>query len=264
MTVHFIGAGPGAPDLITVRAQRLIAACPVCLYAGALVPEEVLAHAPAGARVVDTQHLTLDQIIAELRAAHARGEDVARLHSGDLSIYSAAAEQMRRLDALDIPWDVTPGVPAFAAAAASLRRELTIPEVAQTVILTRYSRRASSMPKGEDLAGLAAHGATLVIHLGAQAIEEIAVTLTPHYGAACPAAVVARASWPDELVLRAPLAEIAARVLDAGVERTATIFVGPALAAAGFRDSHLYSPARERPENRAAVSDGRVIGPGER
>ncbi len=263
MTVHFIGAGPGAPDLITLRAQRLIAACPVCLYAGALVPEEVLAHAPADARVIDTQHLTLDEIVQELGAAHERGEDVARLHSGDLSIYSAAAEQMRRLDALDIPWDVTPGVPAFAAAAAALRRELTIPEVAQTVILTRHGRRASSMPQGEDLAGLAAHRATLVIHLGAQAIEEIAVTLTPHYGAACPAAVVARASWPDELVLRAPLAEIAARVHDAGVERTATIFVGPALAAAGFRDSHLYSPARERPENGAALTDERVMGPGD-
>lgn len=246
MTVHFIGAGPGAPDLLTLRAQRLIAACPVCLYAGALVPLEILAHAPADARVVDTQDLTLDQIAAEMMAAHEIGEDVARLHSGDLSIYSAAAEQMRRLDELGVPWDVTPGVPAFAAAAAALRRELTVPEVAQTVILTRYGRRASAMPPGEDLASLAAHGATLVIHLGAQAIEEIAATLTEHYGPGCPAAVVARASWPDEIVLRGTLADIAGRMRDADVLRTATILVGPALAADGFRDSHLYSKARDR------------------
>jgi precorrin-4/cobalt-precorrin-4 C11-methyltransferase len=246
MTVHFIGAGPGAPDLLTLRAQRLIAASPVCLYAGALVPVEILAHAPAGARLLDTQDLTLEQIVAELETAHARGEDVARLHSGDVSIYSACAEQMRRLDALGIPWDVTPGVPAFAAAAAALRRELTIPEVAQTVILTRYGRRASAMPPGEELGSLAAHGATLVVHLGAQAIGEIAATLAAHYGEDCPAAVVARASWPDELVLRGTLATIAAAVEQAGVTRTATILAGPALAAQGFRDSHLYSCDRER------------------
>ena len=250
MTVHFIGAGPGAPDLLTLRAQRLIMAAPVCLYAGALVPREVLAHAPAGARVVDTQDLDLDQILDELRRAHDRGEDVARLHSGDLSIYSAAAEQMRRLDALGIPWDVTPGVPAFAAAAASLRRELTLPGVAQTVVLTRYGRRASLMPDGEELGGLAAHAATLVIHLGAQAIAEIAAKLVPHYGGRCPAAVVARASWPDEIVLRGTLETIARLVTDAGVRRTATIVVGPALAAEGFRDSHLYSSARERLRSR--------------
>jgi precorrin-4/cobalt-precorrin-4 C11-methyltransferase len=247
VTVHFIGAGPGAPDLLTLRAQRLIASSPVCLYAGALVPREVLEHAPAGARVVDTQNLDLDAIVAELQAAHKRGEDVARLHSGDLSIYSAAAEQMRRLDALDIPWDVTPGVPAFAAAAAALGRELTIPEVAQTVILTRYGKRASAMPAGEELSGLAAHGTTLAIHLGAQAIEEIVATLVPYYGEQCPVAVVARASWPDELVLRGRLATIAADVEAAGVRRTATILVGPALAAEGFRDSHLYSHERQRP-----------------
>jgi precorrin-4/cobalt-precorrin-4 C11-methyltransferase len=247
MTVHFIGAGPGAPDLLTLRAQRLIAASPVCLYAGALVPREVLEHAPAGARVIDTQHLNLDQISSELQAAHARGEDVARLHSGDLSIYSAAAEQMRRLDALDIPWDVTPGVPAFAAAAAALGRELTIPEVAQTVILTRYGKQASAMPAGERLSSLAAHGATLAIHLGTQAIDEIVATLVPHYGEQCPIAVVARASWPDELILRGTLATIAAAVHATNVRRTATILVGPALAAEGFRDSHLYSHARERP-----------------
>ncbi len=244
MTVHFIGAGPGAPDLLTLRAQRLIAAAPVCLYAGALVPPEVLGHAPAHARLVDTQHLDLDAIVEELRSAHDDGHDVARLHSGDLSIYSAAAEQMRRLDALDIPWDVTPGVPAFAAAAAALRCELTIPAVAQTVVLTRYGRRASPMPPGEDLAGLAAHGATLVVHLGAQAIDEIVAAVQPHYGPDCPVAVVARASWPDERVLRGTLTDIAAAVEDAGIRRTATILVGPALAAEGFRDSHLYSGAR--------------------
>lgn len=246
MTVHFIGAGPGAPDLLTLRAQRLIASCPVCLYAGSLVPAEILAHAPPGTRTVDTRDLTLDEIIAELQAAHQAGHDVARLHSGDLSIYSAAAEQMRRLDALGIPWDVTPGVPAFAAAAASLERELTVPGVAQTVILTRHRRRSSAMPEGEELAALAAHGATLVIHLGAQAVEEIAASLTPAYGADCPAAVVARASWPDEVVLRGTLRTIAAQTRAAGIERTATVIVGRALAAEGFRDSHLYSPARER------------------
>jgi precorrin-4/cobalt-precorrin-4 C11-methyltransferase len=246
VTVHFIGAGPGAPDLLTLRGRDLIAGCPVCLYAGALVPAEILAHAPPGARIVDTQHLTLDEIAAECERAHERGDDVARLQSGDLSIYSAAAEQMRRLDALGIPWDVTPGVPAFAAAAAALRRELTIPEVAQTVILTRYGKRASAMPPGERLAGLAAHGVALAIHLGAQAIDEIAATLIPHYGEDCPAAVVARASWPDEVVLRGRLAGIADDVRAANIRRTATILVGPALAADGFRDSHLYSEARER------------------
>jgi len=246
MTVHFIGAGPGAPDLLTLRAQRLIAASPVCLYAGALVPAEILAHAPPGARIVDTQRLDLDAIVSELRDAHDAGHDVARLHSGDLSIFSAAAEQMRRLDELAIPWDVTPGVPAFAAAAAALKRELTIPGVAQTVILTRYGRRASKMPAGERLADLAQHATTLVIHLGAQAIEEIVDTLTPHYGDGCPAAVVARASWPDELVFEGTLATIAEQVRAAGVRRTAVIIVGPALDEPGFCDSHLYSAARER------------------
>lgn len=246
MIVHFIGAGPGAADLLTLRAQRLIAGAPVCLYAGALVPEEILAHAPEGARLVDTQHLQLDEIVTEYQAAQADELDVARLHSGDLSIYSAAAEQMRRLDELGIEWDVTPGVPAFAAAAAALRRELTVPEVAQTVILTRFGRRASAIPEGEDLASLAAHGATLVVHLGAQGIDEIVETVTPHYGAGCAVAVVARASWPDELVLRGTLATIAGLVHEAQVRRTATILIGPALAARGFRDSHLYSAGRDR------------------
>jgi precorrin-4/cobalt-precorrin-4 C11-methyltransferase len=249
MTVHFIGAGPGAPDLLTLRAQRLIAACPVCLYAGALVPPEIVAHAPPGARVVDTQGLELDEIVAELQSADAASSDVARLQSGDLSIFSACAEQMRRLDELAIPWDATPGVPAFAAAAAALRHELTVPGVAQTVILTRYGRRASAMPTGEDLAGLAAHRATLVVHLGAQAIDEIVEAVLPHYGVDCPVAVVARASWPDELVLVGTLATIAEQVRQAGVRRTATILVGSGLAAQSFRDSHLYSSERERPSD---------------
>jgi precorrin-4/cobalt-precorrin-4 C11-methyltransferase len=246
VTVHFIGAGPGAADLLTLRAARLIASSPVCVYAGALVPPDVLGHAPPGARLVDTQRLSLEQIVDELRAADGRSEDVARLHSGDLSIYSACGEQMRRLDELGIAWDVTPGVPAFAAAAASLRRELTLPGLAQTVILTRHSRRSTPLPAGEDLAGLAAHRATLVLHLAVQAIEEIVATLTPHYGADCPVAVVARASWPDELVVTGSLDSIAGAVRAAGIERTAVIIVGHALAASGFRDSHLYSAARER------------------
>jgi precorrin-4/cobalt-precorrin-4 C11-methyltransferase len=255
MTVHFIGAGPGAPDLLTLRAQRIIAASPVCLYAGALVPPEVLGHAPDDARLVDTQHLQLDEIVAEYVAAEQAGHDVARLHSGDLSIYSAAAEQMRRLDEIGIAWDVTPGVPAFAAAAAALRVELTVPEVAQSVILTRYGKRASAIPPKEELGSMAAHGTTLVIHLGTQAIEQIVETVTPHYGASCPAAVVARASWPDELVLQGTLETIAAQVGEAGIKRTATILVGPALAARGFRDSHLYSKARDRDAQRSAGAD---------
>jgi precorrin-4/cobalt-precorrin-4 C11-methyltransferase len=246
MTVHFIGAGPGAADLITLRAQRLIARSPVCLYAGALVPEEVLAHAPAGARLVDTQQLDLDAIVAECADAHARGADVARLHSGDISLWSAAAEQMRRLDELAIDWDVTPGVPAFAAAAASLGRELTLPGVAQTVILTRHARRATPLPPGEQLASLAAHGATLVLHLAVQAIDDIAPVLAGHYGEDGPVAVVARASQPDELILRGTLSTIAGQVRDAGVRRSAVIIVGPALGDPGFCDSHLYSTARER------------------
>jgi len=246
MTVHFIGAGPGAADLITLRAQRLIAASPVVLYAGALVPDEVLAHAPAGARLVDTQNLDLDAIVAQYGAAQERGEDVARLHSGDISIWSAAAEQMRRLDELGIDYDITPGVPAFAAAAASLRRELTLPGVAQTVILTRHARRATPMPAGEDLDALAAHGATLVLHLAVQAIGELAPQLAEHYGQDGPVAVVARASHPDEVVLRGTLATIAEQVRAAGVRRTAVIIVGPALGEPGFCDSHLYSAARER------------------
>lgn len=246
MTVHFIGAGPGAADLITVRGRDLIAASPVCLYAGSLVPEALLDACPPGARKVDTAKLTLDEIVAEMVAAHAAGHDVARLHSGDPSIFSAMAEQMRRLDAAGVPYDVTPGVPAFAAAAASLGRELTVPGVGQTVILTRVSGQATPMPAGEDLATLAASRAVLVLHLAVQRIDEVVAALTPHYGEDCPAAVVAYASRPDELILRGPLNEIAAKVAAAGVRRTAVIVVGRTLTATEFPDSHLYSATRTR------------------
>ena len=246
MTVHFIGAGPGAADLVTVRAARLIAAAPVCLYAGALVPRELIATAPAGARLVDTADLDLDQITAELVAAHEAGLDVARLHSGDPSVYSAMAEQMRRLDAAGVPYDVVPGVPAFAAAAASLQRELTVPGVAQTVVLTRTSARSTPMPPGEQLAAYAATGATLVLHRAVQRIAELVPELVPNYGADCPVAVVAYASRDDEVVLRGTLADIAAQVERAGITRTAVIVVGRVLAAQEFPDSHLYSTTRPR------------------
>lgn len=246
MTVHFIGAGPGAADLITVRGRDLIGASPVCLYAGALVPVELLDHCPVGARKVDTANLDLDQIVAELAAAHAAGLDVARLHSGDPSVFSAMAEQMRRLDALGIPYDVTPGVPAYAAAAATLNRELTVPEVGQTVILTRIGGRASAMPAGEDLTTLGASRATLVLHLAVQQIDRVVEELLPNYGADCPVAVVAKASRDDEEVVRGTLADIAEQVQAAGIRRTAVIVVGKVLAATEFRDSHLYSTTRER------------------
>ncbi|GAA0206958.1 precorrin-4 C(11)-methyltransferase [Saccharothrix mutabilis subsp. mutabilis] len=246
MTVHFIGAGPGAADLLTLRAVRLLESSPVCLYAGALVPVEVLSHCPPDARLVDTANLDLDQITAELSAAHAAGHDVARLHSGDPSVYSAMAEQMRRLDALDIPYDVTPGVPAFAAAAATLKRELTVPGVGQTVILTRTAARATPMPPGEDLATLGRSRATLVLHLAVQRVDEVVAELLPSYGPDCPAAVVAYASRDDEVVLRGTLSTIAASVHEAGIKRTAVIIVGDVLAAEGFIDSHLYSVDRCR------------------
>jgi precorrin-4/cobalt-precorrin-4 C11-methyltransferase len=247
MTVHFIGAGPGAADLVTLRAARLIASAPVCLYAGALVPRELLDTAPAGARLVDTADLDLDQITAELVAAHEAGLDVARLHSGDPSIWSAVAEQMRRLDAAGVPYEVVPGVPAFAAAAAALKRELTVPGVGQTVVLTRTSARSTPMPPGEELAAYAATGATLVLHLAVQRIAELAPELAEHYGDDGPVAVVARASRDDELVLRGTLADIAGQVEAAGVRRTAVVVVGPVLAAEQFPDSHLYSTTRCRP-----------------
>jgi precorrin-4/cobalt-precorrin-4 C11-methyltransferase len=246
MTVHFIGAGPGAADLITVRGRHLIARCPVCLYAGSIVSAELLAYCPPGARQIDTAPMTLDQIEIEFVAAHAAGLDVARLHSGDLSFYSALAEQMRRLERRDIPYTLTPGVPAFAAAAAALGGELTVPEVAQSVVLTRMPGRASRMPESERLAAFAATRATLVIHLAIQAIEAIVAELTPFYGADCPVAVVARASWPDERILCATLGTIRAKLAAEPIERTAVILVGPALAAEQFRDSALYDPNYRR------------------
>jgi len=240
VTVHFIGAGPGAADLITVRGRDLIARCPVCLYAGSIVPRELLDFCPAGARIVDTAPLSLDEIEAEFVAAHDAGHDVARLQSGDLSIYSALAEQLRRLRRRGIAYTLTPGVPAFAAAAAVLQCELTVPEVAQSVVLTRVGGRASRMPEREQLAAFAASGATLVVHLAIHAIERIVAELVPVCGADCPVAVVVQASTPGERVIRGTLADIAAKVADARIERTALILVGHALAAEDFRDSALY------------------------
>ena len=240
MTVHFIGAGPGAPDLLTLRGADLIARCPVCLYAGSLVNPEILALCPEGARLVDTAPMSLDEIVAEFEAAHHAGRDVARLHSGDLSVWSAVGEQLRRLDALGIPYTLTPGVPAFAAAAAALRRELTLPEVAQSLVLTRTSGRASAMPPRETLPAFAATGATLVLHLSIQALPKVVEELTPHYGADCPAAVVVRASWPDERIIEATLGTLLGEVANDPPERTALILVGRVLAAEDFRDSALY------------------------
>jgi len=247
MTVHFIGAGPGAADLLTLRGRDLIAAAPVCLYAGSLVPPGVLAHAPAGARIVDTAEMHLDEIIAEIAAAHAAGHDVARLHSGDLSVWSAMAEQMRRLDALGIPYDVTPGVPSFAAAAAVLGQELTLPEVAQTVILTRTSTRSTAMPPGEDLKSLGTTGATLAIHLSIMNLAGVVADLSPLYGADCPVAVVFRATWPDQRVLRGTLGTIEDLVKMAGIDRNSLILVGRGLGRPSFGVSHLYSAERARP-----------------
>jgi precorrin-4/cobalt-precorrin-4 C11-methyltransferase len=241
MTVHFIGAGPGAPDLITLRGRDLIAASPVCLYAGSLVPQALLAHCPPGARILDTSGMALDDIVAEFSRAHGAGQDVARLHSGDLSIWSALGEQLRRLDALQIPYTVTPGVPAFAAAAAALAKELTLPEVTQSVVLTRTSGRASAMPAAEKLSAFAATGATLAIHLSIHVIRQVVAELVPAYGANCPVAVVFRASWPDEQILRGTLGTIAAAVADTTIERTALILVGEVLGSDDFRDSALYS-----------------------
>ena len=245
MTVHFIGAGPGAADLITLRGRDLIAASPVCLYAGSLVPQALLAHCPLGARVVNTASMSLDEIIAELAAAHAAGHDVARLHSGDLSIWSAMGEQLRRLRAAGIPYDVTPGVPSFAAAAAALGAELTLPGVAQSVILTRTSGRASAMPAGENLAAFAATGATLAIHLSVHVLDKVVADLTPHYGGDCPVAVVWRASWPDQRIVHATLATLESTI-GAEMERTALILVGHALGAEHFDESRLYAGDYDR------------------
>ncbi len=246
MTIHFIGAGPGAADLITIRGRDLLSRCPVCLYAGSLVPAELLAYCPAGARVVDTAPMTLDQIEAEYSKAESDGHDVARLHSGDLAVFSALAEQLRRLRTLNIPYTLTPGVPAFAAAAAALGRELTVPEIAQSVVLTRVQGRASGMPSAERLATFAATGSTLAIHLGIHALGSIVETLTPHYGPDCPIALVMKASWPDERVLLATLATVEEQHRAAPMERTVLILVGRALAAEDFTESALYSPGYHR------------------
>ena len=241
MTVHFIGAGPGAPDLITVRGLRLIERCPVCLYAGSLVPRAILAAAPPDARLIDTAPLTLDEIVARMREAHDGGLDVARLHSGDPSLYGALAEQMRRLAALGIPYDVTPGVPSFAAAAAALGCELTLPEVAQTVILTRTATRSSPMPEGEGLERFAASGATLAIHLSVANLAHVVRALSPSYGVDCPAVVAYRVGWPDELLIRGTLGDIRDKVKKARITRTALVLVGRALTGERAAESRLYA-----------------------
>jgi len=245
MTVHFIGAGPGAADLITLRGRDLIAACPVCLYAGSLVPEALLQHCPEGARIINTASMSLDEIVGEIKAAHDAGHDIARLHSGDLSVWSAMGEQLRRLRALDIPYDVTPGVPAFAAAAAALGAELTLPGVAQSLILTRTSGRASSMPDGETLENFAKTGATLAIHLSVHVLEKVIAELTPHYGGDCPVAIVWRATWPDQRVIKATL-ETLEDATGGERGRTALILVGRAIGAEEFDESCLYAGDYDR------------------
>lgn len=252
--VHFIGAGPGAADLITLRGRDLIAACSVCLYAGSLVPSEVVACAPANAKVIDTAPMTLDEIIGEMETAIAQGKSVARVHSGDPSLYGAIGEQMRRLDDLGIAYDITPGVPAYAAAAATLKTELTLPGISQTVVLTRTAMKASAMPNQEDLATLGASGATLAIHLSVRNLKEVTAELIPHYGADCPVAVVYRASWPDEQIIRGTLSDIRTKVRAAKITRTALVLVGRVLAPEDFRDSALYDPDHVhvlRPHRRA-------------
>jgi len=246
MTVHFIGAGPGAADLITVRGRDLLAACPVCLYAGSIVSRDLLNYCPADARLVDTAPLSLDEIEAEYKRAFDDGHDVARLHSGDLSVWSAVAEQIRRLEKLGIHYTLTPGVPSFAAAAAALKRELTIPEVAQSLVLTRVSGRASKMPEGETLEAFGATGATLAIHLAIHEAEQIVARLSPLYGVDCPVAVVFRASWPDERIIRTTLRTLTTELARDPIERTAIIFVGRSLGAEDFKESSLYDAYYQR------------------
>ena len=261
MTVHFIGAGPGAPDLLTLRGRDLISRSPVCLYAGSLVPKEVIAYAPPGARIVDSAEMNLDEIITEISAAHENGFDVARIHSGDLSIWSTMAEQIRRLAPLGIPYDVTPGVPSFAGAAAALCQELTLPDVAQTLILTRTSTRSTAMPTGEDLATLGKSGATMAIHLSITNLDIVTSQLSPLYGPDCPVVVVFRASWPDEMILRGTLAKIRDIVAKSGVDRNALILVGRSLSGPAFGESYLYSASRERDSSAAvAIEPSSVIG----
>lgn len=246
MTVHFIGAGPGAADLITLRGAKLLASCPVCLYAGSIVSPELLQHCGPETKLIDTAPMSLDEIEAEYRAAHAAGQDVARLHSGDLSVWSAVAEQIRRLERAGIAYTLTPGVPSFAAAAAALGRELTIPEVAQSLVLTRISGRASKMPPGETLAAFGRTGSTLAIHLAIHAIEQVVAELTPHYGDDCPVAVVFRASWPEQRIVRATLASIGEELRKDPIERSAIIFVGHSLTTGDFSESALYDAAYQR------------------
>ncbi len=252
--VHFIGAGPGDPELITVKGKRLIEECPVMLYAGSLVPPGIVALAKPGTLVIDTAPLHLDEIIGHIVAAQAAGKKVARVHSGDPSIYGAIAEQMRRLDALGIPYDVTPGVPAFAAAAALLKSELTLPDVSQTVIVTRTDGAASPMPAGEDLATLGRSGATMAIHLSVRNIHKVVGELTPHYGADCPVVVAYRVGWPDQHVIKGTLATIKEQVKATKITRTALIFVGRVFDTADFTDSRLYHADHKhilRPKARA-------------
>lgn len=252
MTIHFVGAGPGAADLLTLRAVALLRDSPVCLYAGTYIDDEVLSHCGPDTRLVDTQHLDLDQIVAHLVAAHADGLDVVRLCSGDPSIYSALAEQTHRLDRAGVPWDVTPGVPAYAAAAALLRAELTVPELVQTVVLTRTHARSTKMPETEALRELARSRASLVLHLAITRIRALVEDLVPEYGQECPVAVVAHATRPNQVVLRGTLSDIAEQVEREGLRHTAVILVGHALAVRDGADdevagSHLYDPARVRP-----------------
>lgn len=246
MTVHFIGAGPGAADLITLRGRDILACSPVCLYAGSIVAPELLSHCPSNAILIDSAPMSLDEIEAAYVTAHRRGQDVARLHSGDLSVYSAVAEQIRRLERHGIPYTLTPGVPAFAAAAAALGKELTVPEVAQSLVITRVSGRASAMPPKETLKAFGATGATLAIHLAIHALERVVAELAPVYGADCPVAVVVRASWPDERILRGTLGDIVAQVAAEPIERTALILVGRVLEVENFRESALYDPDYRR------------------
>jgi precorrin-4/cobalt-precorrin-4 C11-methyltransferase len=243
MTVYFIGAGPGDPELLTKKAERVIGECPVCLYAGSLVPPEVVGCAPEGARVLDTAPMTLDETHAEIVAAHAKGQDVARVHSGDPSLYGAIAEQIRRLKAEGIAYEVIPGVPAYAAMAAALGQELTIPEVAQSIVLTRVSMKSTSMPEGETLENFARTGATLAIHLGIRNLREIERQLVPYYGAECPVVVGYRVGWPDEMFIKGTLSDIRKKVRAEKITRTALILVGPALGTVrDFKDSALYDP----------------------
>ncbi len=244
MTVYFIGAGPGDPELLTKKAERVIGDCPVCLYAGSLVPPEVVACAPEGAKVMDTAPMTLDDTHAEIKAAHARGQDVARVHSGDPSLYGAIAEQIRRLRAEGIPYEIIPGVPAYAAAAAALGQELTVPELAQSIVLTRVSMKSTAMPSGETLENFARTGATLAIHLGVRNLREIERQLSSHYGADCPVVVAYRVGWPDQMFIRGTLSDIHGKVRAEKITRTALILVGPVLGdVRDFKDSALYDPA---------------------